>query len=73
MANGGVPVLLAEAGWTPRQWGAEINRLLVGRGRGRDRDRIHPTGPYHWVKSERPPKDAALAAVAAEALSIRLG
>ncbi len=71
MVDRGVAVLLAEAGWTPRQWGVEINRLLAGR--GRERDRIHPTGPYHWVKSDRPPKDSALAVVAAEALSIRLG
>ncbi|MGH4021694.1 MAG: hypothetical protein ACRDT0_21160 [Pseudonocardiaceae bacterium] len=70
MVDRGVAVRLAEAGWTPRQWGVEINRLLVGRGR---RDRIHPTGPYHWVKSDRPPKDSALAILAAEALSIRLG
>lgn len=71
MAEWGAPLLLAEAGWTPRQWGVEINRLLAGR--GRSRDRIHPTGPYHWVKSNRPPKDPALAVVAAEALSVRLG
>lgn len=71
MTDAGVHALLSEAGWTPRQWGTEINRLLVGR--GRERDRIHPTGPYHWVKFGRPPKDSALAVVAAEALSIRLG
>lgn len=64
-------VLLREAGWSPRRWAAEINNLLVARGRGRDR--IHPTSPYHWIRSGRPPRDVTLAATAVEALSIRLG
>lgn len=71
MTDSSVTRLLAEAGWTPRRWDAEINRLLMLRGRARDR--IHPTGPYHWVKSGHAPNDVTVAAVAADVLSIRLG